>query len=92
MNKKVESLKKKQKLLKEQICNNLDLLIGTIRKSPAMRQHSLTMKVDGKTVSRYVRKGLIVKAKKMTQSHKKVRELINKLSQVNWQLLKLESE
>lgn len=92
MNKKIERLKKRQKQLKDQISSNLDLLIGTIRKSPAMRQPSLTMKVNGKTVTRYVRKGIIVKAKKMTQSHKRVRELINTLSEVNWNLLKMESE
>lgn len=79
-------------MLKEQICNNLDLLLGTVVRSPAMMYHSLTTKVDGKTVTRYVRKGLVPKVKKMTERHKKVRTLIQKLSKVNWELLKLESK
>jgi hypothetical protein len=39
-----------------------------------------------------VRKGLVAKVKKMTLRHKNVRILIQKLSKVNWELLKLESK
>jgi len=79
-------------MLKEQISSNLDLLIGTVVRSPAMMYHSLTTKVEGKTVTRYVRKGLVPKVKKMTERNKNVRILIQKLSKVNWELLKLESK
>ena len=89
---RIDLLRKQQTMLKEQICNNLDLLLGTVVRSPAMMYHSLTTKVDGKTVTRYVRKGLVAKVKKMTERHKKVRTLIQKLSKVNWELLKLESK
>ena len=89
---RIDLLKKQQASLKEQICNNLDLLVGTVVRSPAMMYHSLTTKVDGKTVTRYVRKGLVPKVKKMTDRNKKVRALIQKLSKVNWELLKLESK
>ena len=90
--KRIDLLRKQQASLKEQICNNLDLLVGTVVRSPAMMYHSLTTKVDGKTVTRYVRKGLVAKVKKMTDRNKKVRTLIQKLSKVNWELLKLESK
>ena len=90
--KRVDLLKKQQKIIKEQIYNNLDLIVGSVVRSPAMMYHSLTTKVDGKTVTRYVRKGLVTKLKKMTDRHKKVRSLIQKLSKVNWELLKLESK
>lgn len=90
--KRIELLRKQREMLKEQICSNLDLLIGSVVRSPAMMYHSLTTKVEGKTVTRYVRKGLVPKVKKMTHRHKKVRELIQKLSDVNWELLKLESK
>jgi hypothetical protein len=90
--KRVDLLKKQQKIIKEQIYNNLDLIVGSVVRSPAMMYHSLTTKVDGKTVTRYVRKGLVAKLKKMTDRHKKVRSLIQKLSKVNWELLKLESK
>ena len=90
--KKLDFLRKQQTLLKGQICDNLDLLIGSVVRSPAMMYHSLTTKVEGKTVTRYVRKGLVPKVKKMTDRHKRVRILIQKLSRVNWELLKLESK
>ena len=79
-------------MLEEQIGKNLDLLIGSVVRSPAMMYHSLTTKVDGKTVTRYLRKGLVPKVKKMTDRHKRVRTLIQKLSNVNWELLKLQSK
>ena len=90
--KRIDLLRKHQASLKEQICNNLDLLMGTVVRSPAMMYHSLTTKVEGKTVTRYVRKGLVPVVKKMTDRHKRLRLLINKLSKVNWELLKLESK
>jgi hypothetical protein len=89
---RIDLLRKRQAMLKEQIRNNLDLLMGTVVRSPAMLYHSLTTKVAGKTVTRYVRKGLVPKVKKMTERHKNVRILIQKLSKVNWELLKLESK
>jgi len=89
---RIDLLRKRQVMLKEQISNNLDLLMGTVVRSPAMMYHSLTTKVDRKTVTRYVRKGLVAKVKKMTERHKNVRMLIQKLSKVNWELLKLESK
>ena len=90
--KKIDLMKKQQDMLKQQICSNLDLLVGSIVRSPAMMYHSLTTKVEGKTVTRYVRKGLVPKVKKMTDRNKRVRTLIQKLSNVNWELLKQESE
>lgn len=90
--KKIDLMKKQQDMLKEQICRNLDLLVGSIVRSPAMMYHSLTTKVEGKTVTRYVRKGLVPRVKKMTDRNKRVRTLIQKLSNVNWELLKQESE
>ncbi len=90
--KRIDLLRKHQASLKEQIFKNLDLLMGTVVRSPAMMYHSLTTKVEGKTVTRYVRKGLVVKVKKMTARHKNVRILIQKLSKINWELLKLESK
>ena len=90
--KRIDLLRKRQASLKEQICKHLDLLMGTVVRSPAMMYHSLTTKVEGKTVTRYVRKGLVPIVKKMTDRHKRLRLLINKLSKVNWELLKLESK
>lgn len=90
--KKIERLKKQQESVKNQINNNLDLIVGSVVRSPAMMYHSLTTKVDGKTVTKYIRKGLVPKVKQMTTRHKEVRKLILKLSKINWELLKLESK
>ena len=90
--KRIDQLHKQQTFLKEQISSNLDLLVGSVVRSPAMLYHSLTTKVDGKTATKYVRKGLVPKVKKMTNRNKEVRSLLQKLSNVNWELLKLESE
>ncbi|MCK4790462.1 MAG: hypothetical protein KAV87_42390 [Desulfobacteraceae bacterium] len=90
--KRTDLLRKRQAMLEEQICDNLDLLVGSVVRSPAMMYHSLTTKVDGKTVTRYVRKGLVPKVKKMTDRHKRIRAMIQQLSKVNWELLKLESK
>lgn len=89
--KQIDRLTKRQQRLKEQIGGNLDLLIGTVGKSPVMRHHNLTTKIDGKTTTRYVRKGLVQAVRKMTARHAKVKVLISELSRVNWELLKLEN-
>lgn len=85
-------LKNRQASLKRQISKNLDLIVGSVVRSPAMMYHSLTTKVDGKTVTRYIRKGLVPKVKVMTERNRKVRSLIQKLSKINWEILKKESE
>ena len=90
--KKVEKLKIQQESIKQQIRDNLDLLVGSVYRSPAMMNYSLTTKVNGKTVTKYVRKGLVPKAMEMTTRHKEVRKLIHQLSKINWELLKLESK
>jgi len=90
--KRIDLLKRRQVRLKEEIMANLDFLIGTVGKSPSMTGHNLTTKVEGKTVSLYVRKDISQKAKEMTRRYKKVRILIQKLSKINWEILKLENE
>jgi len=86
-------LKKRQARLKKDIEANLEFyLIGTVAKSPAMTGHGLTTKVNGKTVSLYVRKDIASKAQEMTKRYNKVWLLMQKLSKINWELLKLESE
>jgi hypothetical protein len=90
--KRIDLLKSRQGRLKEEITANLDFLIGTVGKSPSMTGHNLTTKVEGKTVSLYVRKDIAQKAKEMTRQYRKVRILIQTLSKINWEILKLENE
>ena len=60
--KRLDLLKKRQARLREDISADLDFLIGTIARSPSMSGYSLTTKIEGKTVSLYVRKNIVRKA------------------------------
>jgi hypothetical protein len=89
--KRIESLEKRRENLKEKIVRNLDLLAGSVAKSPSMTGHSLTTKKNGKTVTVYVRKEILSKAQAMTKRHKKVKALLLHLSRVNWEILRMEN-
>jgi len=52
----------------------------------------LTTKVEGKTVTLYVRKALVLKALEMGRRYNKLWSLLQKLSKVNWEIVKLENE
>ena len=85
-------LKKRQSRLREDIAAMLDsFLIGTVAKSPSMTGHSLTTKAKGKTVTLYVRKDIVPKALEMSGRYKKLWILMQKLSNVNWEILNLEN-
>ena len=89
---RMELLKKQQIRLKDDISNRLEnFLIGTVAKSPAMSGYGLTTKVNGKTVSLYVRKGVASQAQEMTGEYAKLWSRIQKLSKINWKILKLSS-
>ena len=91
--KRSDLLRKQQARLKEDITAMLDsFLIGTVGKSPSMSGHNLTTKVEGKTVTLYVRNDIAPMATEMSLRYKKLWALIQKLSKVNWELLKKESE
>jgi hypothetical protein len=84
-------LKKQQARLAEDITAMLDsFLIGSVAKSPSMSGHNLTTKENGKTVTRYVRKGIVPKAIEMSNRYKRLWSLMQKLSKINWEILRLE--
>jgi hypothetical protein len=86
-------LNKRQARLREDIVAILDsFLIGTVAKSPSMTGHSLTTKVEGKTVTLYVRKDIVPKALEMGRRYKRLWTLIQALSKVNWEMLNLENK
>jgi hypothetical protein len=89
---RMDILKRRQARLKEDITSMLDsFLIGTVAKSPSMTGHSLTTKVEGKTVTLYARKGIVPKALEMGNRYKRLWTLIQALSKVNWEMLNLEN-
>jgi hypothetical protein len=90
---RLDILKVRQTKLKEDITAMLDsFLIGTIARSPSMTGYNLTTKVEGKTVTLYVRKSIAPMALEMSKRYKMLWKLIQTLSKVNWELLKLENK
>jgi len=88
---RLDILKKQQARLSEDIVAMLDsFLIGSVAKSPSMSGHNLTTKVQGKTVTLYVRKDIVPKALEMSVRYKRLWSLMQKLSKVNWEILRLE--
>jgi hypothetical protein len=90
---RIDILKGRRDRLRGDIVAHLDLfLIGTVARSPSMTGHALTTKVKGKTVSLYVRKGIVREAEEMTTRYKRMWLLLQRLSKLNWEILKLEHE
>ena len=85
-------LEKRQARLREDLASILgSFLMGTVAKSPSMTGHSLTTKVEGKTVTLYVRKDIVPKALEMGRRYNRLWTLIQALSKVNWEILNLEN-
>lgn len=93
MAKTVYQLQQRRELLAEQIAANLDILIGSVStKGPQRPGFNLTFKLDGVTRSRHIRVENLEKVRLMTQRHKTLKALIQELSDLNWQILTLQSE
>jgi hypothetical protein len=89
---RLDILKKRQASLKNDISSMLDsFLIGSLAISPSMSSHNLTTKVDGKTISVSVKKTILSKALEMSNRYKTLWKLLQALSKVNWEILKLEN-
>jgi len=89
MSKTHASLRFRQEQLQRQIHQALDLLQGSLHKNPSQRGYHLTTKVNQKTVTKYVRQDLVPQVRAMTQNHRKLRRLLQRLSDTNWRLLQL---
>ena len=89
MSKQSELLQFRKEQLQRQINQALNLLQGSLHKNPSQRGYHLTIKVDQKTVTKYVRKELVPLVRAMTHNHLKVRKLLQRLSEANWRLLQL---
>jgi hypothetical protein len=89
MSKQTELLRFRQEQLKRQIQDALELLQGSLHRNPSQRGYHLTTKVNQKTVTKYVRQELVPLVRAMTHNHLKVRQLLQRLSEVNWRRLQL---
>lgn len=90
--KKIEQLKERRLRLKDRMGENLDILIGTVNKTPAQSGYYLTYKVAGVSKTRYVRKDLLGRARMMVARYRCLKKLLKELSDVNWALLKAGEE
>jgi hypothetical protein len=90
---KIDILKKQQARLIDDIQDMLDsFLIGSIASPPSLAGYNLTTKHEGKTKTFYVRKNLVPMATEMSNRYKQLRLLLQALSKVNWEILKLENK
>ena len=87
-----QKLLKRQRNLKKKIVSSLDILMGSVVKSPTQSGFYLTDKLDGKTVTRYLRKSIRREAQEMTKNHRRIRTLLRQISAVNFELLKRKAE
>jgi len=89
MSQQSELLHFRKEQLQRQIQQALNLLQGSLHKNPSQRGYHLTLKVEQKTVTKYVRRDLVPLVRAMTRNHLKVRKLLQRLSEANWRLLQL---
>ena len=84
----IHALKRKRKRLIRQIEDHLDFLIGSVSsKGLKYEAYSLTTKVDGVTRTRHVPIGMVPLVRRLTNRHKKLKELIRELGDTNWLLI-----
>jgi hypothetical protein len=91
--KTVYELQQVRELLCRQIADHLDILIGSVStKGPKRPGFNLTFKLDGVTRTRHIRREDLDKVRQMTARHKKLKQLIHGLSDLNWLILSRQSE
>jgi hypothetical protein len=89
----VYELQQQRQLLCRQVADHLDLLMGSITtKGPKRPGHNLTQKVAGARRTRHIRVQDLEKVRLMTARYKTVRQLLVKISDLNWKILLLQSE
>jgi hypothetical protein len=93
MAKTLYELQRRRELLEDRIAANLDILIGSVStKGPKRPGHNLTFKLKGVTRSRHIRVQDLERVRLMTARHKTLKRLIQQLSDLNWEILTLQSE
>ena len=85
-------MEQKKERLKREVANNLDFLVGSVTSQGIRGGYNLTTKEKGTTRSRYIRTNMVKAVRKLTLRHKKLKSLLQELAEVNWELLKRETE
>jgi len=88
----IVQLESRRERLHKEIANNLDFIVGSVTSQGPRGGFSLTTALDGKTRTKYIRNTLVAEVRKMTKRHRKLKELLKELSEINWELLKAKSD
>ncbi|HEY5704575.1 MAG TPA: DUF6788 family protein [Terrimicrobiaceae bacterium] len=82
------NLQQKKERLKHELLNNFDFLVGSVTTQGRRGGFNLTSGEKGKTRTKYIRRGQLEEVRAMIERHRKLKELLKELSEVNWELLK----
>ena len=86
--KSYESLRKEHEKLRQEVVDNLDFLMGSVStKGPKRPGLNLTFKMNQVTRTRHIRKELEARVSQMTARWRRLRVLLRKLSDANWERL-----
>lgn len=101
MARSIASLNKRKRELKSRLLKHLDFLRGSVVayrlkcgkhcQCNAGQKHLcfyLSVRTAGKTRNRYLSKDTVDSARRMTREHQKVKQLLDQIADVNYQLLR----
>ena len=84
--KSYDALNKQHEKLRQEVMDNLDFLMGSVStKGPKRPGLNLTFKIDQVTRTRHIRKEIEAQVSQMTARWRRLRVLLRKLSDVNWE-------
>ena len=86
--KSYEDLEKARERVRQEIIDSLDFLMGSVStKGPQRPGLNLTFKINQVTRTRHIRKEHETRVKDMTAKWRRLRILLKKLSDINWERL-----
>jgi len=86
--KSYDALQKEHEKVRQEIIDSLEFLMGSIStKGPKRPGLNLTFKINQVTRTRHIRKELEPRVTEMTAKWRRLRLLLRKLSDINWQRL-----
>ena len=86
--KSYEALQREHEKVRQEIMDSLEFLMGSVStKGPQRPGLNLTFKINQVTRTRHIRKELEPQVRNMTAKWRRLRLLLRKLSDLNWQRL-----
>jgi len=86
--KSYEALQKEHEKVRQEIIDSLDFLMGSVSaKGPKRPGLNLTFKINQVTRTKHIRKEFEPQVKLMTAKWRRLRVLLRKISDINWERL-----